>query len=346
MPDDQYTDAQLSDGTTLRFQGQLNPDQVRGKVQDYKLKTGAGMEHPPSSAVPEGLKAETGRREEPHVKQQIAALGPAEYAREAPERQAAGKAAIGGEMSLAGAGLTLADLGIIPGLKVLAGGALGSEGGGWGGRKLGNMVGHPQSGERIGSLLGGLVGGMGAAKIGLPEQIESKLPWNWQSPQMQGSTIDQARNEMFTDRGDFMAKGYKPTPISPMGPTRINPEQVEMNNPPPSPYGPTRVNPEHIEAMNPPTVYGPTRVNPEQVEEPDLRIHGIRPGAPGVNIIPEPRGEFQGENTGYMASVPRKELNPLAMSAKPGAGKQLQNLGKIVLYAPPEEQIPRSKTTF
>ena len=93
------------------------------------LVTGAGMEHPPSSAVPEGLKAETGRREEPHVKQQIAALGPAEYAREAPERQAAGKAAIGGEMSLAGAGLTLADLGIIPGLKVLAGGALGSEAG-------------------------------------------------------------------------------------------------------------------------------------------------------------------------------------------------------------------------
>ena len=180
MPDD-FTTIGAPDGTQIRFPSSMKDADIEhamSKLYPGPLQTGAGMEHPPSSAVPEGLKAETGRREEPHVKQQIAALGPAEYAREAPERQAAGKAAIGGEMSLAGAGLTLADLGIIPGLKVLAGGALGSEGGGWGGRKLGNMVGHPQSGERIGSLVGGLVGGMGAAKIGLPEQIESKLPWN------------------------------------------------------------------------------------------------------------------------------------------------------------------------
>jgi hypothetical protein len=39
MPDpQQYTDAQLSDGTTLRFIGQLGPDEVRQKVQTYRAK--------------------------------------------------------------------------------------------------------------------------------------------------------------------------------------------------------------------------------------------------------------------------------------------------------------------
>lgn len=34
----QYTDAQLSDGRTLRFLGDLNPDQVRAKVQDFRAR--------------------------------------------------------------------------------------------------------------------------------------------------------------------------------------------------------------------------------------------------------------------------------------------------------------------
>src|SRR5579859_1631722 len=42
MPTDdlngQYTDAQLSDGTILRFQGQLSPQQVGDKVAAYRLK--------------------------------------------------------------------------------------------------------------------------------------------------------------------------------------------------------------------------------------------------------------------------------------------------------------------
>jgi hypothetical protein len=39
MPDpQQYTDAQLSDGTTLRFIGQLGPDEVRQKVQGYRAR--------------------------------------------------------------------------------------------------------------------------------------------------------------------------------------------------------------------------------------------------------------------------------------------------------------------
>jgi hypothetical protein len=35
---EQFTDAQLSDGTTLRFKGQLGPDEVRAKVRAYREK--------------------------------------------------------------------------------------------------------------------------------------------------------------------------------------------------------------------------------------------------------------------------------------------------------------------
>ena len=43
MADDstQYTDAQLADGTTLRFKGQLAPDEVKQKVSAYRAKQGS-----------------------------------------------------------------------------------------------------------------------------------------------------------------------------------------------------------------------------------------------------------------------------------------------------------------
>jgi hypothetical protein len=72
---------------------------------------------------------------------------------------------------------------------------------------------------------------------------------------------------------------------------------------------------------------------------------------PGVNVIPEPRPEFPGETPKYMASIPRGRLPGLAAAGKPGAGEQLQQLGKTVLYTPPEgypgprvEQAPTSPT--
>ncbi len=36
--EEQYTDAQLQDGTTLRFKGQLQPEEVKQKVADYRIK--------------------------------------------------------------------------------------------------------------------------------------------------------------------------------------------------------------------------------------------------------------------------------------------------------------------
>jgi hypothetical protein len=59
--EDQYTDAQLQDGTTLRFKGQLTPDVVKQKVSDYKLKTGSGMMTPkaPAPQLPADAGAES-----------------------------------------------------------------------------------------------------------------------------------------------------------------------------------------------------------------------------------------------------------------------------------------------
>lgn len=55
---------------------------------------------------------------------------------------------------------------------------------------------------------------------------------------------------------------------------------------------------------------------------------------PGVSVIPEPRPTFEGEQPNYMASVPRSTLPKAAAAGKPGAGTQLQQLGKTVIYAP------------
>lgn len=62
--------------------------------------------------------------------------------------------------------------------------------------------------------------------------------------------------------------------------------------------------------------------------------------APDITVLPEPRQPFAGENPGYMASVPREELNSLATTRKPGAGTQLQQLGKPILYIPNEAGYP------
>lgn len=54
----------------------------------------------------------------------------------------------------------------------------------------------------------------------------------------------------------------------------------------------------------------------------------------GVTVFPEPNKLFPGQNENYAASIPRNELEDLALAGKPGAGKQLQQLGKSILYTP------------
>jgi hypothetical protein len=72
-------------------------------------------------------------------------------------------------------------------------------------------------------------------------------------------------------------------------------------------------------------------------------MHGMAEGGmggPDITFVPEPRTPFTGENEGYMASVPRDELNDLASKRKPGAGKQLQQLGKPIIYIPSGAEVP------
>jgi len=54
----------------------------------------------------------------------------------------------------------------------------------------------------------------------------------------------------------------------------------------------------------------------------------------GVTVFPEPNPLFPGENPNYAASIPRGELEDLAQRGKPGAGTQLQQLGRPVIYRP------------
>lgn len=77
-------------------------------------------------------------------------------------------------------------------------------------------------------------------------------------------------------------------------------------------------------------IYGPQTPTADQLTgTPDL------PGGPrGFMVVPEPRPNFAGETEGYMGSVPRETLPDLAMSGKPGAGRQLQQLGEDILYSP------------
>ena len=54
----------------------------------------------------------------------------------------------------------------------------------------------------------------------------------------------------------------------------------------------------------------------------------------GVTVVPEPNPLFPGENPNYAASTPRDELIGQAQRGKPGAGTQLQQLGRPVIYRP------------
>lgn len=52
MGDDEYTDAQLSDGRTLRFKGKLNPDQVGEKVKAFRAQEGKPQAAPAATPAP------------------------------------------------------------------------------------------------------------------------------------------------------------------------------------------------------------------------------------------------------------------------------------------------------
>lgn len=63
------------------------------------------------------------------------------------------------------------------------------------------------------------------------------------------------------------------------------------------------------------------------------------PNAP-ITFVPEERPMFKGENPNYAASTPREELGPAAMRRKPGAARQMQQLGQPIIYIPGEADVP------
>ena len=74
---------------------------------------------------------------------------------------------------------------------------------------------------------------------------------------------------------------------------------------------------------------------PDRMPTAISRVGGLSTKLPNVSLIPEPRPEVPGEPN-LMGSVPRGRLPGLAAQGAPFAGKQLQALGKTVLYTPPE----------
>lgn len=70
---------------------------------------------------------------------------------------------------------------------------------------------------------------------------------------------------------------------------------------------------------------------------------GEGPALPKAQVVklPVPHEPLPGENPGFMASIPRGRLLDLGRQGRSGAGQQLQNIGKSVLYVPEEYPGPR-----
>ena len=198
MPDGQYTDAQLSDGTTLRFQGQLGPDQVRSKVQDYKLKTGSGMG---AGNVPDTTNALNKVQQSPTGEKLGGriATDPQELAAHRKTENEIGNtyagavgAMIPGVGAEGGIGSALMKIGRV-GLGGLGGSMIGKHYGGTPGAIVGGIAG------------GGLAGGMErdpyTARVnGLPFGLQKFIP-DWMVP----TKIPKPELE----RGAFMNRGYQ-----------------------------------------------------------------------------------------------------------------------------------------
>jgi hypothetical protein len=130
--------------------------------------------------------------------------------------------------------------------------------------------------------------------------------------------------------------------VSP-GPSAVKPAAV-----PPLRYGMRQAETATPAAVPPVrySVQGTPEVPNRMVPPPPTR-YSVRPTRSGmgttnapVTFVPEPRAPFAGEEPNYMASVPRSSLGKAAMSRKPGAGTQMQQLGQPIIYIPDEADYP------
>jgi hypothetical protein len=245
-------------------------------------------------------------------------------------------------MALGTGGTSLAEgiaaNGLRAGLAPVVKGIGGSIAGKFIGREAGGMIGHPEAGATIGGLAGGLYG-LGGGKIPmnhgeLSELLEPppKLPQGWTGEETAAPTVgigspSPTYQDYATNRGTEISRAMKQQPAA-FGIGSPEPES-QVGAPLPS-Y-------EDYAANRGKEIMSARRQQPDAFEEPT----GV--GAPtvakpsrstGVAIVPEPRLQFAGETPNYMASVPRPRLERLALSGKPGAATQLQQLGQPTLYIP------------
>jgi hypothetical protein len=130
---------------------------------------------------------------------------------------------------------------------------------------------------------------------------------------------DTARNQMYNEMGSRLMR---------------RPDIATPEPKPPQPFAGTAV------STSPPGIPrgGPTPLREfaaRQARQP-VSATTLPKSLPGVSVVPEPRAPFEGENPKYMASITRSRLQQLASQGKLGAGTQLQQLGKPLIYVPPE----------
>jgi len=175
--DDQYTDAQLKDGTTIRFKGQLNPDQVKQKVSEYRARQSAPV--PTGSAATDFansggsyLMQQPGENYEQFQQRAIKAgqnTTPEQIAAEHESNKAKVPGTIGAALT-AGAvspvGLASAISAPAATIGAIGGGAIGEPVG----RSIVRGLGGGETAQNWGGLGGGLAGSVGGGMLGEPVQ--------------------------------------------------------------------------------------------------------------------------------------------------------------------------------
>lgn len=192
------------------------------------------------------------------------------------------------------------------------------------GYALGRTSGLPEAG-----LVGAMIG------PSVLDEIAPRRPFELTRP-----LYDDARNEMYNERAqDLMQRQLEQDRFDRQagkpGMTVTVPERVaaipRLGSPTPFEEFADRQARERASAASPAALV------------PGERVTLGAPEAGNVLRIPEPTGT---ENPGWMASVPREQLPDLARRGAPGAGQQLKNLGRPVLYIPSLGAVPREIIRF
>jgi len=214
------------------------------------------------------------------------------------------------------------------GLKVpqLIAGAVGAGLGGYGGQKAAKSLGVGEEGQEIAGDVGGVAGGMAGGLVG--GEADPLMRQFGRTVLKTGRNVE--LNRPFNSLGKFAETWRNESPEN----VRLQQMAKELRN--------NSIQTRHAKMVAdqapPPAAMSPMNAAP------------AGPPPSGVTHVPEPRPNFTGENPNYMASVPRPELGDLAMSRKPGAAGQLQQLGQPILYTPNEAGFPGPRpgttTTF